>query len=108
MSKNKLFIKKGDTVQVISGDDRGKKGKVLSVNPDKSKITVDGINVAKKHQKPKKAGQQGGIITHLLPLNVSKAMVICDKCGKPTRANKKVLEDGSRVRACVNCGEALN
>ena len=102
---NKLHIKKGDTVVVLSGKDKGKKGKVLSVFPKQSKAIVEGVAMATKHKKPTKVGEEGGIIHQEIPVNVSKLMHVCGKCGEPTRIGRKVMDDGSIVRYCKKCNE---
>jgi len=104
----KVHVKRGDTVCVISGKDKGKKGKVIKVFPRKKKAIVEGVNMASKHQKPRPGIDQGGIIQIELPIYTSKLMVVCGKCNKPTRIGHKVLEDGSKVRICKNCQEILD
>lgn len=104
--QKKLHVKKGDTVFILSGKDKGKKGKVLSVLPDEGKILVEGINMCTKHVKPRKATQQGGIIHQEAPIYSAKAMVVCDKCGKPTRVGKQIRDD-IKVRTCKKCGEEI-
>jgi len=104
----KVHVKKGDIVCVISGKDKGKKGKVIKVLPRKKKAIVEGVNVAKKHQKPRPGVQQGGIIEMEMPIYTSKLMVVCSKCNKPTRIGHKVLENGSNVRICKKCQEVLD
>ena len=106
---NNLFVKAGDTVVLITGDDkyRGKKGKVLAVSPKEGKVIVEGINVVKKHVKPRKAGDPSGIIETESAVYASKVQVVCPKCNKPTRVAHKVFEDGSKERICKKCGEVL-
>ena len=104
----KVHIKKGDTVFVLSGKDKDKKGKVIKVFPQKKKAIVEGINMATKHQKPTAHMQQGGIIEIELPMNTSKLMVVCNRCNKPTRVGHKILDDGSKVRICKKCQEILD
>ena len=106
---NKLHVKKGDTVEIISGKDKGKKGKVLEVSPKEQKIIVEGINVAQKHVKPRAVGQQGGIVSVEAPMYACKAMLVCPKCGKRTRVAHKILKDGSKERVCMHkdCGETF-
>jgi large subunit ribosomal protein L24 len=104
---NKVHVKKGDTVMVISGKDKGKKGKVLEVSQKEGKVIVEGRNTVTKHVKPKKMGQQGGIVKAEGAMYASKVMVICSKCGKPTRVGHTVNGDGSKVRICRHCGEAI-
>jgi len=106
MSK-RVSIKKGDQVIVISGDEKNKKGKVLSVNPTASTVIVEGVNMVTKHKKPRSQQDLGGIIHQEAPIRTSKVMHICDKCKAPTRIAYKVLEDGTRVRVCKKCGETF-
>lgn len=101
-----MKIKKGDQVLIISGKDRVKKGKVLKVFPKESKILVEGINLRKKHQKPKRSGEKGQIITLPASLPVSNAKLICPKCGKATRVGYKITE-GKKYRVCKKCGQEI-
>ena len=101
-------IKKGDTVQIISGDDKGKKGKVLQAFPSENRILVEGINVQTKHTKPRRAGETGGIVKQAAPISVAKAMVVCKKCNAVTRVNHTTLSDGTKVRTCKKCNESLD
>lgn len=103
-----MSIKKGDTVLVITGKDAGRKGKVLKVIPRDNRVVVEGINKAKKHQRPSRAIPQGGILQIEAPLNISNVMLLCTKCNKPTRIAKRFLENGTKVRICKNCGEVLD
>ena len=103
---NALKIKKGDTVQVISGKDRGRSGKILRTVPAEGKVIVEGLNIATKHVKPRNAQEQGGIVKQELPLAASKVMVICPKCKKPTRI-KTEIADGKKTRVCRHCGAEL-
>lgn len=108
-----MHVKKGDTVIVLSGDDKGKKGKVLEVSPKEGKVIVERINLVKKHVKPRKMGDQGGIIEAEGAMYASKVQVVCPSCGKPTRiGHKKVKDENGKtrtVRVCknANCGESL-
>lgn len=104
---NKVHIKKEDTVLVLSGKDRGKKGKVLSVNPSTNQVIVEGINMATKHKKPRGAYQQGGIVHQEAPVHSSNLMLICDKCGKPTKVGKTILDNGEKARVCKKCNEII-
>jgi len=97
-----MGIKKGDTVIVLSGKNKGKKGKVIKVLPDKGKVVVEGVGIVKKHQKPTR-NFQGGIIEKPLPIFSSKVMLVCPRCSKPTRIRRK---DGSRV--CCKCDEIMD
>ena len=103
-----MNIKKGDTVQIISGEDKGKKGKVLQAIPAENKILVEGVNVRTKHIKARTAQQQGGITKQEVAIPVSKAMVVCGKCKSVTRVAHKILADGTKVRICKKCNEALD
>jgi len=104
----KAHVRKGDTVIVLAGKDRGKKGKVLRVVPSTRRVVVEGINMIKKHQKPTQKIMQGGIIDKEAPIALANVQVVCGKCGEPVRTGKKVLEDGKKVRVCMNCGEVLD
>ena len=106
--KQKVRIKKGDTVEIISGVDKGKRGKVLTVLPKEGKIIVENVNTLTKHQKPAGVGQPGGIVHVEGAIYASKAMIVCEACDKPSRIGTKVLEDGSKVRVCRRCGETFN
>ena len=98
-----MKIRKGDRVQVLQGKDRGKQGEVTFAFPATGKVIVDGLNVAKRHQKPTQAMQQGGIIDKEMPLPVSRVAVICPSCGKPTRVGYRFDADGTKVRICRKC-----
>ena len=101
-----MNIRKDDKVVVISGKDKGKEGKVLVANPKAGKLVVEGVNVASKHQKPRKQGEEGGIIKVETPIYVSKVQLVCPKCGKATRVGFKV-ENGKKTRVCKKCGAQL-
>lgn len=103
---NKLHIKKDDNVIVISGDDKGKKGKVIEVSPKEGKVIVEGVNKVHKHTKPRRQGDVGGIIEVDGPVYACKVQLYCSKCGKGVRA-KFVTTDGKKKRVCAKCGEAL-
>ena len=106
---NKLHVKKGDTVIVLSGKDKGKKGKVLEVSPKERKVIVENVNMVTKHVKPRKMGDQGGIVKAEGAMYACKVMLVCPKCGKPTRIAYKILNDGTKQRLCKNtgCGETF-
>ncbi|MGI6498607.1 MAG: 50S ribosomal protein L24 [Oscillospiraceae bacterium] len=104
---NKLSIKKDDTVVVLTGKDKGRKGKILTVMPKSSKIIVEGINMVSRHTKPRKQGEEGGIIQKEAPLYACKVMRVCPKCDKPTRPAHKMLADGKKVRVCKKCGAEI-
>ncbi len=99
-----LKIKKGDRVRVLTGKDRGKDGNVTRVLPATGKVIVDGVNVAKKHQRATKATMQGGIIDKDMPLPVANVALLCPACGKATRVGYKIDGDGTKVRVCKKCG----
>jgi large subunit ribosomal protein L24 len=98
-----MKIRKGDRVRVLAGKDRGKTGTVTFAYPAKDKVIVDGLNVAKKHQKPKSGTMQGGIIDKEMPMAVSNVAIICTSCGKPTRIGYRFEPDGTKVRICRKC-----
>ena len=104
---NKVHVKTGDTVVILSGKDKGKQGKVLQVAPKEGKVIVEGLNVARKHVKPRNAQQQGGIVDAEAAMYASKVQIVCPACKKPTRIAHKILEDGTKERICKKCGEAL-
>ena len=101
-----MRIKKGDTVLVLSGNDKDKKGEVLEVMPKDSKVVVKGVNVRKKHIKPRKQGEEGGIIPLECAIHSAKANVVCPKCGKATKIGY-VEEKGEKVRVCKKCGAKI-
>ena len=101
-----MNIKKDDKVVVLSGKDKGKQGKVLVAMPKTGKVVVEGINVATKHKKAQKQGEEGGIIKVETPLYASKVELVCPKCGKATRAGHKMGKDG-KVRVCKKCGAEI-
>lgn len=104
----KVHVKKGDTVVVLHGESRNKKGKVLSVNPDSSMVLVEGVNMSTKHKKPKNRYQQGGIVKQEAPVHSSNVMHVCNKCGKPSRTGKQILENGTKIRVCKGCGGEID
>ena len=104
--KQRLHIKAGDNVKVISGKDKGKEGKVLTVGAQKKTVIVEGINVITKHVKPTRMGQQGGIVKTEAPVYASKVQLVCPKCGKPTRVGH-TFEDGKKLRVCKKCGKSF-
>ncbi len=100
-----LSIKKNDTVLVKTGDEKGKKGRVIAVSLGKGNLIVEKLNMIKRHMKPSKKYSQGGIIEKEAPIRISNVMLVCSKCGKPTRIGQKMLESGTKVRMCKKCGE---
>ena len=101
-----MNIKKDDKVVVLSGKDKGKQGKIMSADPKNAKVIVEGVNVATKHQKPQKQGQEGGIIKVETPIYACKVQLVCPKCGKGTRVGHKFV-DGKKVRVCKKCGAEI-
>jgi len=101
-----MKIRKNDTVLVIAGKDRGKKGKVLTVFPKNARILVEGVNLRKKHQKPKKQGEKGQVVSMPGPISVSNVKIICSKCGKPARIGYK-LSEKNKVRICKKCNQEI-
>jgi large subunit ribosomal protein L24 len=103
-----MDIRKEDEVLVISGDDRGKKGKVHRFFPQENRILVEGVNIGKRHMKIRKNIRQAGIIEREMPIHVSKVKLVCTKCQKPTKVGFIILEDGSKVRVCRRCNEVID
>ena len=103
-----MKIRKNDTVMVISGKDKGKKGKVRFAFPKKERVVVEGINMIKRHTKARRMTRQAGIIEREAPLHLSKVMLICSKCNRPTRVGSRFLEDGKKVRVCSSCHEVID
>ena len=101
-----MKIKKGDTVQVIAGKDLGKVGEVTRVIPETDKVIVDGVNVAKRHQRATNATMQGGIIDKDMPLHISNVAIVCSSCDKPTRIGYR-FDGDTKVRVCRKCGKDL-
>ncbi len=108
MTQKKMRIRRGDRVVVLSGKDKGKKGKVIQVLPDKERVKVEGVNMIKKHAKPTQKIPQGGIREMEAALPASRVMLLCPACSKPTRIAKKLTADGRRIRTCKKCGEAVD
>jgi large subunit ribosomal protein L24 len=106
--KAKMHVRKGDTVELISGKDKGKKGKVLTAFPKGNRVIVEGVNMLTKHVKPTRQMQQGGIIHQEGPVHASNVLLYCPKCKKGRRTGKKILKDGTKVRFCRTCGETLD
>ena len=102
-----LRIRKGDTVSIIAGKDKGKKGKILRVEPRKNCVIVEGVNLVKKHTKPTKDNPKGGIIQKEAPVHLSNVMVICPSCTKTTRIGRVVTKEKAKSRVCLNCGAEL-
>ena len=104
----KLHVKKGDIVEVISGRERGKRGKVLRVITEESKVIVEKLNMIKRHTKPSQANQQGGILEREGKIHISNVLPVDPKSNKPSRVSRKKLEDGSSVRVTKRSGEILD
>ena len=104
-----MNVRKGDTVVVLAGKDRGKRGTVERVERTKRGlgVVIPGINMAKRHQRPRTRTQTAGILDLPVPLHISNVQVVCPSCKEPTRIRHTVLEDGRRVRVCSNCGKAI-
>ena len=103
-----MKIRKNDTVLVIAGKDRGKKGKVRSAFPKDGRLLVDGINFIKKHTRATRQIRQAGIIEREAPIHVSNVMLLCSRCNHPTRVGSQILTDGRKVRVCRSCGEVID
>jgi large subunit ribosomal protein L24 len=103
-----MKIRKNDTVIIIAGKDRGKKGKVRRALPSEDRVIVEGLNMIKRHSRARRAARQAGIIELEAPIHVSNVMLLCDKCGKPTRVSSRLLADGKRVRICSSCREVID
>ena len=107
MSLTKLHVKKGDTVVVLSGKDKGKQGKIITAMPSKGQVVVEDVNKVKRHTKPSMKAPQGGILDKEMPLNACKVQLICPACNKPTRIGHKIV-DGKNSRVCKKCGEVVD
>lgn len=103
-----MSLKKGDLVTMISGNEKGKSGRVLRVIPVEEKVIIEKINLVKRHMRPNSEFPQGGIIEKEAPVHISKVMLLCPKCGQPCRLGKKILEEGLKVRFCKKCGEVID
>ena len=103
-----MRIRKNDTVLVIAGKDKGKKGKVRFAYPKRERVLVEGINFIKKHSRARGAAKQAGIIEREAPIHVSNVMLLCDKCNHPARIGFRFLADGRKVRICRSCGEVID
>jgi len=108
MARNRTKLKKDDIVQVIAGKEKGKKGKILAFYPDEGRLTVEKLNMFKRHTKGDGKTRQPGIVEQEGKLHISNVMLACDKCGKGVRIKRKKLEDGKRVRICQPCGEVMD
>ena len=104
---NKLHIKRDDTVVILSGKDKGKKGKVLETSPKEQKVIVEGVNMVTKHVKPRRAGEPGGIVSAEGAMYACKVVPICPKCNKPTSVGARFDKEGRKERICKKCGEVF-
>jgi len=102
-----MHIAKNDIVEVIAGNDRGKRGKVLKVLPRTKRVVVEGVNFIHRHTRPRRQGEQGGIIEKEAPLHVSNVKLVCSKCNEGVRVRTKILADKSKARLCAQCGEMI-
>ncbi|MBI3592472.1 MAG: 50S ribosomal protein L24 [Nitrospirae bacterium] len=103
-----MRIKKDDTAVIITGKNKGKKGRILSVSSQKERVIIEGVNIIKRHTKPNKKYTQGGIIEKEGPIHISNVMLMCPKCSKPTRINNTILDDGKKLRTCKKCKEVID
>lgn len=105
---NKMHVKKEDTVIVISGKDKGKKGRVIAAFPRENRVLVEGVNMVKKHAKPSQMNPQGGILNQEAPIHASNVMLVDPKTGEPTRVGYKILDNGKKVRVAKKSGEVID
>jgi len=108
MRQGRTYLKKNDQVEVIAGKDKGRVGKILRVLTDSDRVVVERINMIKRHTKPTEMNQQGQIVDKEAPIHVSNIQLICPECTKTGRIGKRILEDGTKVRFCKSCGEAID
>jgi large subunit ribosomal protein L24 len=108
MAVKKFHVKKGDLVQVMAGKEKGKQGKVLQVFLTKNRLTVENLNIVKRHTRPSRQNQEGGIVEKEAAIAASNVMIVCSSCNKPTRTGLSILEDGTKVRSCKKCNENVD
>jgi len=108
MGQGSTYLKANDKVEVIAGKDKGSVGKILKLLNNRNKAVVEKVNIVKRHQRPMKQGQQGGIIEKEAPIHVSNIMLICPSCTKPVRVGWKRLDDTTKARVCRKCGEPID
>jgi len=108
MAVKKFHVKKGDLVQVMAGKEKGKQGKVLGVFATKNRLTVENLNIVKRHTRPSRQNQEGGIVEKEAAIAASNVMIVCGSCNKPTRTGIRVLEDGNKTRFCKKCNENID
>lgn len=102
-----MNIRTGDRVKVIAGKEKGKTGKVIQVFPSENRVVIEGVNIVNKHVRGRRGAEKGQKLSFPGPLNASNAMLVCGKCGKTTRPAKRRIENGSTIRVCKHCGEAI-
>ncbi|MEW6219575.1 MAG: 50S ribosomal protein L24 [Thermodesulfobacteriota bacterium] len=107
MAQGSNYLKVNDQVEVIAGRDKGSVGKVVKVHRERQRVTVEKVNMVKRHLRPNPQNQQGGIISREAPIHVSNLMIVCPKCTKTVRIGHQLLDDGSKVRVCRKCGESV-
>lgn len=108
MARMRTLLKKGDEVVILSGKDRGRRGKIQRVLAGEGKVIIEGLNLAKKHARPTKTNPQGGVIDKALPVPTGKVMLVCQGCNKPTRIRREEAVDGTWVRVCRKCGRTID
>lgn len=108
MAAKKLHVKKNDMVTIIAGKEKGKTGKVLRVLPESGRMLVENLNVVKRHTRPTRENQEGGIIEKEASIDGSNVMLLCGACNRPTRTGFRTLEDGSKARFCKKCNEIVD
>ncbi len=108
MIPSKIKLKKDDKVKVVTGKDKGKIGKVLKIDRQRSRVLVENINIVKRHSRPSAQNRQGGIVEREASVHISNVMLMCGKCLEAARVGAKVLEDGKKVRVCKRCNEILD
>ncbi|MBI2055797.1 MAG: 50S ribosomal protein L24 [Candidatus Sungbacteria bacterium] len=100
-----MKLKKGDQVKIISGNDKGKQGTILSILRDEEKIVIEGLNLKKKHMRPRQQGKKGEVILVPAAFTASRVMIVCKKCGKAARIGYRVNDSGAKIRVCKKCGQ---
>jgi len=104
----KFRVRKGDTVMIMTGKDKGKTGKVLEVDRSSRRVFVEKLNIIKRHMKPSQQHRQGGIIEKEGPIQISNVMIVCHNCGKTSRVGMRRIDDGQKLRYCKKCGEVID
>ncbi|MBX5467834.1 MAG: 50S ribosomal protein L24 [Firmicutes bacterium] len=103
-----MHVRKGDTVAVLAGKDKGKQGKVIRAIPKENRVVVEKVNLVKRHLKPSPKNPNGGIVTMEAPIHASNVMLVCKACNRPTRVGKRFLDNGAKVRVCKRCGATID